>query len=218
RQTATTTISPPLRSSGGLRHVTCLPGRGGIGDLGTAAHAFVDWLGRAGQTWWQILPLGPPGAGNSPYQCYSAFAGNPALISPELLYREGLIGREMLRGLIVKRRALRVDFGVSGQKHRMLAETMDRLRRARGKLRTLAEEFDQFCRKQVDWLEDYALFMAMKDQKLGAWQTWPRKLVWRERGAMAEARRELAREVDLHRLGQFIFFRQLGRLRKYAAD
>ena len=202
------------RSAGILLHFTSLPGPFGVGDLGSAAFAFVDALAQARQTWWQVLPLGPPGDGDSPYQSLSAFAGNPLLISPAGLVREGLIQGCEISGTSF--RDDRVDYGrVSAFKRRLLAVAWERF--SRGRKHRLRAEFEQFCAEESKWLDDLALFMAVREAHGGAyWVEWDEGVARRQPGAIALARRELAEAVDLHRFTQFLFHRQLRALRRYA--
>ncbi len=203
------------RSSGLLLHISSLPARYGIGDLGPTAIDFVDTLARAGQTWWQILPLGPPGAGNSPYQCFSAMAGNPMLISPDLLRREGLLPRHDVYAVNLPDE--HVDFnGVSILKNALLAQAWDRFRG--GQAPGLKSDFENFRAAEAGWLDDFALFMALRSARDGkTWIDWPRDLVFRKTAAMKQSRRELADTIGLHAFTQFLFFRQLDALRAYAA-
>src|SRR5262245_50582354 len=148
------------RSAGVLLHPTSLPGPHGIGDLGPAARKWVDDLARARQQWWQILPLGPTGYGDSPYQCFSAFAGNPNLISPQLLMEDGLLDAADLAG--ARFGAERVDYGaIIPFKNGMLAKAWERFQS--GRAAALKEPFDSFKRTNMVWLDDYALFMALKE-------------------------------------------------------
>jgi 4-alpha-glucanotransferase len=208
--------SPLPRSAGILLHVTSLPSRFGIGDLGPAAYGWVDQLARAKQSWWQVLPLGPPGAGNSPYQAFSAFAGNPALISPEELLEEDLLDRADVAG---GRRlpAGRVNYPRADDfKARLIAKAWERFAAGRAGKR-LRPAFDAFTRKQKRWLDDFAIFMALKETQSGAsWTDWPKALVLRDRSALSHARKDLADVVSRHRFAQFLFFRQLDALRRYA--
>jgi 4-alpha-glucanotransferase len=211
------TVKPsPQRSAGILLHPTSLPGPYGIGDLGPAAFAWVDALVRARQTWWQVLPLGPTGYGDSPYQCFSAFAGNPYLVSPELLLQDGLLAPEDLAG--VHFNGGRVDYGtVIPFKVRLLGRAWERFRR--GAAKPLQAEFEKFCVDHRPWLEDFALFMALKDTEEGAgWQDWPLPLVLRQPAALQEAHRRLAPMVGQHRFRQFLVFRQWGAVRQYARE
>ena len=203
------------RSSGVLLHPTSLPGPYGIGDLGPPAHAWVDFLAGAGCSLWQILPLGPTGFDNSPYQSFSAFAGNPYLISPEVLVSE-----ELLREGDFPMAAFpqdRVDFtALIPWKARLLEAAFERYRAsASGELH---RGFEEFCRRQALWLEDFTLFMALKEAHQGTqWDEWPEPLRRRDQGALARARRDLARSMERHAFRQFLFFRQWGALRAYAA-
>lgn len=203
------------RSSGVLLHPTSLPGPYGIGDLGPAAYAWVDALVAAKQAWWQILPLGPPGYGDSPYQCFSAFAGNSRLVSPDLLREDGLIDAGDLHAWSFP--ADRVDFGpVINFKNRLLARAWENFQRGKGG--QLRAEFDQFLRQHA-WLDDFVLFKALKDAQADkGWQDWPRELRTRDAGALAKARQELADPIGRQQFRQFLFFRQWQRLRTYANE
>ncbi len=208
-------VHPP-RSAGVLLHVTSLPGPFGIGDLGPAAYAWVDTLAAAGQTWWQVLPLNPPGHGDSPYQAYSAFAGNPALVSPELLVKDGLLKRAEITGRDLP--PGRVDFAaVKALKGDLLGRAWDRLSGGGAKLKPLLTEFARF-RRRSDWVEEYALFMALRDAHGGrAWTDWDPKLVRRDAAALAEARRGQAERIDRHAFDQFLVARQWAALKAHAA-
>src|SRR5258706_11982237 len=147
------------RGSGILLHPTSLPGPYGIGDLGPAAYTWVDTLVRAGQKWWQVLPLGPTGYGDSPYQCFSAFAGNPYLVSPESLVQDGLIAAADLANLNFPED--RVDFGpVINFKVWLLQRAWERFKA--GAAAALKPEFEAFREEAATWLDDFALFMAIK--------------------------------------------------------
>src|SRR5262245_37133917 len=143
------------RASGILLHPTSLPGPYGIGDLGTPAYRFVDWLVTAEQSIWQVLPLGPTGYGDSPYQCFSSFAGNPMLLSPELLADQGLLTQGDLAEATFP--SAYVDYGA------LIPWKTELLHRAyeRWSAQSHDAAFDQFCAAQADWLDDYALFMAL---------------------------------------------------------
>lgn len=194
--------------------MTSLPGPFGIGDLGPAAHAWVDALAAAGQSWWQVLPLGPPGAGNSPYQCFSAFAGNPDLINPEALVADGLIARSDL--IIVRSRPDRVNFVSASAMKRKLIDLAWRKFRGGGR-RGLMEAFDNFRTGAADWLNDFAMFMALRDAHPGqSWTQWPTELVKRNANAIREARQNLKESIERHQFAQFLFFRQLAALRAHA--
>lgn len=202
------------RSSGVILHPTSLPGPYGIGDMGAVAHRWVDRLSETGSGLWQILPVGPTGYGDSPYQCFSAFAGNVNLISPDLLAAEELIDRPADPGFPD-------DFVAYGRiipwKRRMLAEAYATFVRGEGNP-DLRDEFDRF-RNDSFWLDDYALFMAIKsDQGGGSWQGWPEALRLRETGALEEEKRRLAPAIGRIRFSQFLFFRQWQALHRHATD
>jgi 4-alpha-glucanotransferase len=209
-----TTAAKPVRSAGILLHPTSLPSPFGIGDLGPVASEWIDLLAGAGQTWWQILPLGPTGYGDSPYQSFSAFAGNPNLLSPELLQRDGLLSNTDLAGFHFP--ADHVDYGaVIPFKRGLLRRAWDHFQS--GATPALRPLFDDFNARQACWLDDYALFMALKDAHEGAcWLDWSADLILRKPAALEQARRRLASGVGLHRFGQFLFFRQLAALRQHA--
>jgi len=202
------------RASGILLHPTSLPGPFGIGDMGPSAFRFLDFLEAAGQGLWQILPLGPTGYGDSPYQCLSALAGNPLLISPELLAREGWLEAGDLE--VPAFPADSVDFGLVGQwKAQLLQKAFRRFTRLGSP--SHAAEFSAFCRCHRSWLDDYVLFAALKDFHEGRpWTEWGGEFKLRKRGAMDRWGRAHAGELDFHRFVQFVFFRQWKPLREYA--
>src|SRR5437870_10988173 len=179
------------RASGILLHPTSLPGRFGIGDLGEEAYAFADFLIASGQTLWRVLPLGPTGPGDSPYACYSAFAGNTLLTSPEHLFEGGLLEQDDLSE-IHSLPPDRVDFERVHQSKDIL------LRKAykhyRGTTDTeLRSAFETFAEQNASWLDDYALFRALKSAHGGLkWNQWERSLVQREPAALARARDHLS--------------------------
>ena len=204
------------RASGILLHITSLPSPFGIGDLGPAAYRFADFLADARQTYWQILPLNATSDvyGHSPYASPSAFAGNPYLVSPEVLLQEGLLNRSDLEGAHFGQG--RVDYGtVIPFKIRVLARAWENFRR--GSAPALQPAFEEFSGKHAAWLDDFALFMALKDSHAGkGWHDWPTGLLLREPGALRSAHQELAYQVGQHRFRQFLFFRQWGAVRQYA--
>ena len=203
-----------VRSSGILLHLTSLPGKFGIGDLGHEAYAFADFLLASGQTLWQVLPLGPTGYGDSPYQSFSAFAGNSLLISPELLADEGLLSTEDLNSA-PQFPVERVDYGaVIEWKHKALQQAFQNFRRAKGN--ALWQSFETFCQSAATWLDDYALFRALKDKHGGAvWNDWDKSLARRDPEALSQARAELSEEIEARRFYQFLFFRQWTTLKSY---
>ena len=207
------------RQAGVLLHPTSLPGRFGIGDLGNEASGFLHWLAAAGQRVWQILPLGPTGFGNSPYGALSAFAGNPLLISPDRLQRDGWLTERDLSS-VPDWKEERVDFErVITWKMKLLRHAHDAfIKRNDAKQKTKFEAF-RHAAEQHYWLDDFALFMALKDKHHGAeWTRWPATLVRRDGKAMEKARHDLAKEIELHQFAQFLFFEQWNELRAEAKN
>jgi 4-alpha-glucanotransferase len=202
------------RQSGILLHPTSLPGRYGIGELGREARAFVGFLEEAEQSIWQVLPLGPTGYGDSPYQCFSAFAGNPLLVSLDALAEEGLLDEADLAGASFPDDA--VDFGaVIAFKRPLLAKAFAAFERVATASRR--EQFEDFCRAEGSWLEDFALFMALKDAHGGAaWNTWEEGLTNRDPEELARARREHATAIRAVQFAQFLFFDQWTSLHREA--
>jgi 4-alpha-glucanotransferase len=209
------------RSSGVLLHVTSLPSHGGIGDLGPAAHEFAAFLARAKQHIWQVLPLGPTGFGNSPYAGLSAFAGNPALISLEVLADWGWIERNKIEGLAG--RSGPVDFGqVEERKFPLLHEAAGNFLDRGLDSDALAgqwKDFEEFLADEAAWLNDYALYAVLRREfKTGAWTEWPEPLRRRDPQALSEAAAQHERAVAIERVLQFAFQRQWDQLRDDAAE
>ncbi|QDT93671.1 4-alpha-glucanotransferase [Gimesia algae] len=205
---------PDYRASGVLLHVTSLPSPYGIGDLGPQARGWVDRLQEAGQTWWQILPLGPTGYGSSPYQPLSSFAGNWLLVSPDDLIADGLLEESDTAGYSFSQ--TNVDYDVVNTfKHQLLKSVWTHFNNRRGHV--LKPAFEQFCQQERHWLDDFALFQALQTMHQGAsYLNWPLELVRREPVALEQARRTLSKEIDQIRLAQFLIFRQANCLKKYA--
>ena len=203
------------RSSGILLHPTSFPGPYGIGDLGPFAYRFIDYLAETGSKLWQVLPLGPTSYGDSPYQCFSAFAGNPYMVSPDFLLNEGLLSVEDLADM-PQWEANRVDFGLIYRwKPGLLDKAFARFEQSASD--QLRNEWAEFRQSNAAWLEDYALFMALKDANGGvAWNEWPAPQRDRDPQTLAEARRQLAEAINRQMFRQFLFFRQWNALRKYA--
>lgn len=205
------------RAGGILLHPTSFPGRFGIGDLGDGAYRFVDFLAESGLKLWQIMPLGPTGYGDSPYQSFSAFAGNPLLISPERLVSEGWLTPEDLAAA-PDFPLDRVDFGP------VIVWKWPLLRRAYEYFKVGATEADQhaladFTAANRDWLDDYALFMALKEAHGGAvWSTWEPEIARHEVDAVQQWLARLQDEVNTHRFLQWQFARQWSRLKAYANE
>jgi len=205
---------PAYRGSGLLMHVTSLPSPYGIGDLGPSAFEWVDRLHEAGQSWWQSLPLGPTGYGNSPYQSLSSFAGNGLLISPQCLIEDGLLHKSDCEGHSLPATTIDYD-AVIEFKHRLLEIAWNNF--GAGARSDLGPAYEQFRNDRGPWLEDYALFRALKAKHNGAeYVEWPADLVHREPGALALARRELRGQVDQACFAQFLLFCQAERLKQYA--
>ncbi len=215
------------RTSGILLHPTCLPGPYGIGDLGTSAFQFVDYLVAAGQSCWQVLPLGPTGYGDSPYASFSSFAGNPILISLERLVEEGDLEWSDLNPPSSFRDD-QVMFGpLIEWKYPLLRKAAENFLRSASLSRKTT--FENFCRQHAQWLDDYALFMALKthfdakavaEQRHGAmWNNyWDRDIKLREPAAIERWRAKLAGEIAIRKVFQFHFFVQWLELKHYAND
>lgn len=197
------------RAAGVLLHPTSLPGRYGIGDLGDELTAFLDWAASAGMRLWQVLPLNPPGYGHSPYGCVSSFAGNPLLISPQRLLREHLLDPEDIAE-VPQLANERVEFD------RVAPLKFELLRIAWRRFRDHAA-LDAFAAEQRVWLDDYALFMALKEHAAGApWWDWDRRVVRREAAALRRAREQHADAIRFWQFTQFVFFRQWAEVREEA--
>ncbi|HEY7543657.1 MAG TPA: 4-alpha-glucanotransferase, partial [Blastocatellia bacterium] len=203
------------RSSGILLHPTSFPSRFGIGDLGDEAFAFVDFLEASGQSLWQTLPLGPTGFGDSPYQCFSAFAGNPLLVSPERLASIGLLSDSDIEH-VPQFSAERIEFGrVIEYKNSLLAHAFENFIRASDA--ETGARFLAFCQQEDGWLDDYALFRALKNAHGGAaWNRWSRGLAKRDRDEIAEVKEKLRDQILAEKFYQFLFFDQWLALKEYA--
>jgi 4-alpha-glucanotransferase len=211
---------PEYRGCGLLLHVTSLPSAYGVGDLGSSAFSWIDRLHDSGLAWWQSLPLGPTGYGNSPYQSTSSFAGNELLISPGSLISDGLITASDAQSHFS---ADAVDYdSVIPFKERLLETAWANFKAGHRSATDLSETdlapaYDEFCARQAHWLEDYALFRALKEKYRGAYYLeWPAELVQRSPSALVEARRELASQMDQARFAQFLLFRQTDQLKEHA--
>jgi len=205
-------ISP--RSSGVLLHITSLPGGHGIGDLGDSAHDFVEFLSEAGQKIWQVLPLGPTGYGDSPYQLFSAFAGNPLLIDLKSLRQQGLLSLQDLasasnlpEGNVDYGRVIECKSTLLGKAAKAFLADRDQADR---------NSFVIFCEQNRSWLDDYALFMACKSvYKDAVWADWDREIRQRDVSALTESRERLAAQIEIHKFAQFEFFRQWEKLKTH---
>jgi len=202
------------RSAGILLHPTSLPGRFGIGDIGNEAFNFVNFLEAAGQKLWQVFPLGPTGYGDSPYQCLSAFAGNPNLVSPEKLVEDGLLSFDEIESYPTDN-PHKIDYGhVIHYKRLILRKAYNNFK---NKFSEFEEKFNSFCKENEEWLEDFSLFMAAKDFHKGElWTKWEKSLVVREKSALKEWKQKLEDDIKFHKFIQFQFFTQWKRLKEYA--
>ena len=207
-----TSLALDRRRSGVLLHPTSLPSRFGIGDLGPAAYAFLDYLASARQTLWQVLPLGPTGFGDSPYSSPSAFAGNPLLIALDPLFADGFLREDDLADL-QGLSADHVDFPRLVPLKRAALEQS--FQNGRERLEGAVHEFRE---RHREWLEDYALFAALKDEHECAWVDWPAELRAREPEALGQAKERLADRVAFHEFCQYVFFQQWAALRARASE
>lgn len=206
---------PFPRASGILLHPTCFPSQFCIGDLGLEAYRFIDFLVESRQQLWQILPLGPTRKDNSPYASYSAMAGNPLLLSPEILWKKGFLAKEDFASL-PRWETETIDY------ERAITTKMPLLRKACENFianASLAQlkEFEEFCESKADWLDDYALFMALKQAHGGAsWNTWEAEIAHRQPAVMEKWRRKLSAEIFYYKYLQFEFCSQWSELKRYA--
>ncbi len=199
------------RSSGVLMHISSLPSPYGIGTMGREARRFADFLAKSGQTYWQILPVCPTSYGDSPYQSFSSFAGNPYFIDLELLCESGLLTQEECGAFPWGDDACRVDYGIMYRsRYALLRKAF-----ARFKEKTPAD-FAGFCRREAEWLSEYALFMALKDANDGeAWFSWDPALKTREPEALAAARETYAEDIRFYQMLQYLFSKQWRSLKSY---
>ena len=199
-----------MRTSGILMHITSLPGKYGVGTMGEQAYKFVDFLKKAGQSTWQILPLTPTGFGDSPYQSCSTFAGNHNLIDLPTLVQEGLLTEQDLEGIRWNISEDKVDFGL------LYNNRLKVLRAAYGRF-TPGADYEAFCAENSSWLPDFALFMALKDKFGGKpWYEWEEKLKFRDPDAIWAARGELKEQISFFSFVQYLFFKQWTALHDYA--
>jgi len=199
------------RSSGILLHITSLPGNTGIGTLGKNAFQFIDFLDEAQQKYWQILPTGPTGYGDSPYQTFSAFAGNPLLIDLEKLCESDLLSSDQITGLPVADPS-KVDFG------ELINIKLPLLRIAFNNF-SESQEYLKFCDKENYWLEDFSLFMALKNKFQGrSWLNWEKEFKLRDKNTLNNSAIELKNEIDFQKFLQYIFFQQWMDVKNYASQ
>ena len=203
-----------MRSSGVLMHLSSLPSPYGIGTMGKQAKQFVDFLEKAGQTYWQILPICPTSYGDSPYQSPSGFAGNPYFIDLDILCTKKLLKKSECRSYQWNVKDDTVDYAL------LYENRYDLLRKAKVRFfENVPQEYGQFCEKEADWLDDFALFMALKEAHNGAqWSEWERPLKFREAEAIAKAKDTYADEIDFWKMLQYLFFEQWCELKNYANE
>ncbi|NCQ17831.1 MAG: 4-alpha-glucanotransferase, partial [Ignavibacteria bacterium] len=201
------------RSAGILLHPTSLPGKFGIGDLGEQAFNFINFLDASGQTLWQVFPLGPTGYGDSPYQCFSAFAGNPLLISPEILAEDGYLKKEDL-AKVPKFDHKNIDFGgVIDYKNSLLRKAFANF--SAEKNPEVEKAFSAFCEKHNDWLDDFSLFMAVKNYHGGnLWTTWDKAIALRKGNAVEKWKEKVSGEIRYQKFLQFNFFKQWQKIKE----
>ena len=202
------------RTSGVLMHLTSLSSPYGIGTMGRAAREFAGFLAESGQRWWQILPIGPTSYGDSPYQSFSTFAGNPYLIDFDDLHADGLLESADYESLFWGEDPESVDFGlIYHNRRKVLQKAADRL------LQAPPADYDRFLQDMADWLPDYALFMAIKDENNGRpWWEWPEPLRRRDPEALASARTRLSADLNYWQAVQYLFTRQWQALKSYVND
>ena len=202
-----------MRTSGILMHISSLPGSTGIGTLGEEAFKFVDFLKESGQTYWQVLPLCPTSYGDSPYQSFSTFAGNPYFIDFDLLCNDGLLKKSDYEKISWGSDSEKIDFPTI-YKNRFKV-----LEKAYKKFDLLNPAFIEFCDENKYWLDDFALYMALKNSFNGkSWNEWPTKLKTREKSALKAKMVELNSEIDFQKFIQYLFFKQWSNLKKYANE
>ena len=206
------------RSSGILLHPTSLPGKYGIGSLGKEAYKFVDFLKKANQKLWQIFPLGPTGYGDSPYQCFSTFAGNPYLIDFDLLIEQNLLTEEDLKDVNFGENEEYIDYGaIYNQKYPLLRKAYENFK-ANGN-KELKEKLETFKAENSSWLDDYSLYISLKNHFNGLpWNEWEDDIRTRKEAAINKYKAELADEIEYNNFIQFLFFTQWNNVKKYAND
>lgn len=206
------------RSSGILFHPTSLPGKYGIGTLGKEAYAFIDFLKKSRQKLWQIFPLGPTGYGDSPYQSFSSFAGNPYLIDFDLLIEAHLLSEEDLRDVFFGDNEEYIDYGaIYNQKYPLLRKAYENFKSSDN--HEMRENLEDFKRENASWLNDYSLYISLKNHFNGLpWNEWAHDIKNREHGAMEHYKNELADDIEYHNFIQFLFFKQWGDVKRYANE
>ena len=203
-----------MRTSGVLMPISSLPNDYGIGTLGEYAYKFIDLLKESGQTYWQILPLCPTSFGDSPYQSFSTFAGNPYFIDLDMLNQQGLLDKEDYSNINWGEDIKNIDYSLIYQKrHEVLAKLQKNF------FKQPNQQYLQFCKDNEDWIEDYALFMAIKDSYNGiSFTKWDDKIKRRDADALEYCRTTYAERIDYYKMLQYLFFQQWKQLKKYANE
>lgn len=203
-----------MRTSGVLMPISSLPSPYGIGTMGKSARKFVDFLVKGGQTYWQILPICPTSYGDSPYQSFSSFAGNPYFIDLDILCKENLLKKKECESFDWGTSEEYIDYGTMYvSRYALLHKAYVRF------VKNMPEDFSSFCETEKDWLEDYTLFMALKDANDGkAWTQWDEKLRVRDAAALDEARKKYAEDIEFYKMLQYLFFKQWRELKAYANE
>ena len=203
-----------MRTSGVLMPISSLPSPYGIGTMGKSARKFVDFLVKGGQTYWQILPICPTSYGDSPYQSFSSFAGNPYFIDLDILCKENLLKKKECESFDWGTSEEYIDYGTMYvSRYALLHKAYARF------VKNMPEDFSSFCEAEKDWLEDYTLFMALKDANDGkAWAQWDEKLRVRDAAALDEARKKYAEDIEFYKMLQYLFFKQWRELKAYANE
>lgn len=203
-----------MRTSGVLMPISSLPSPYGIGTMGKSARKFVDFLVKGGQTYWQILPICPTSYGDSPYQSFSSFAGNPYFIDLDILCKENLLKEKECESFDWGTSEEYIDYGTMYvSRYALLHKAYARF------VKNMPEDFSSFCEAEKDWLEDYTLFMALKDANDGkAWAQWDEKLRVRDAAALDEARKKYAEDIEFYKMLQYLFFKQWRELKAYANE
>ena len=206
------------RSSGILFHPTSLPGKYGIGTLGKEAYAFIDFLKKSKQKLWQIFPLGPTGYGDSPYQSFSSFAGNPYLIDFDLLIEAHLLSEEDLKDVFFGDNEEYIDYGaIYNQKYPLLRKAYENFKSSDNN--EMKGSLENFKRENSSWLNDYSLYISLKNHFNGLpWNEWAQDIKNRENAAMEHYKNELTDDIEYHNFIQFLFFKQWGDVKRYANE
>lgn len=201
-----------MRTSGVLMPISSLPSPYGIGTMGKQAKKFVDFLDKAGQKYWQILPICPTSYGDSPYQSFSSFAGNPYFIDLEYLCKDKLLTKKECGSFDWGGSEKYIDYGIMYiSRYKLLKKAYARF------VKNIPDDYEQFCKTEAEWLDEYALFMALKDANDGvAWFEWDEDLKKRKPEAIEAAKKEYADDIDFYKMLQYLFFKQWRQLKAYA--